>query len=175
MFVDAGGECSGVGGEGDRRQPDVGLEEKNEWKGKASVREPRLDRGSSFWFVVREGEDERGNEKRHRLVDQRFSGPSPFERLGMLIGADEAGGVTKSTRAGQGTVVSGATGSITLEKVSRRQTARCEVEVSSRVHFEETSRSKPTTLSADVERYDEVTSVSVYSHDESTCRLPGVA
>lgn len=157
------------GGEGDRRQPDVGLEEKNEWKGKASVRDPRLERGSSFWFVVRDGEDERGKEKRHRLVDQRFSDPSPFEGLGMSIGAEGVGGVTVSPRAGKRTLVSGAMGLTTLEKVSRRQTARWGVEVSSRVHFEETSRSRPTTLSVDVERYDEGTSVSVYSHDDSTC------
>jgi hypothetical protein len=88
--VDGGSEA---GGEGERRQDDVGLEVKKEWNGNASVNEPLLPRWSSSALLggVRGGDDARGNEKRQRDEDHRFSS-LPFEDRGTGIGTGELGG-----------------------------------------------------------------------------------
>lgn len=125
------------------------------------MNEPRLDLGSSSWVSFRGGDEERGNENRQRLVDQRLSDPAPFAVRGTLTGA---GAGTASGRV----ATSGTTGLIALVIDSCRQTARWGVEASSRAHLEEMSKSRPGTLSLDMEGYDDVQSESVYSHVEST-------
>lgn len=133
------------------------------------MKEPLLVLGSSSWVSWHGGDEERGNENRQRLVDQRFSDPAPFAVRGTLTGADGVGAGTATGRVAHGAATSGTTGFIALVIDSCRQTARWGVEASSRAHLEETSKSRPRTLSLDMEGYDDVQSESVYSHVESTC------